>query len=81
MFRGLSRGRNRRHGGSRQSMGLLLLAVQILQFGVDRIPIVTLVTLLINIGNSYKYFLSHNSHINIRKVSKVDQTFWLFLKD
>ena len=51
MFRGF-RGRGRgRHGASRQNLGLVLLALQIFQFGVDRIPLVTLITLITNIGN------------------------------
>ncbi|KAL5255796.1 hypothetical protein ACHWQZ_G011128 [Mnemiopsis leidyi] len=51
MFRGFSRGhRGGRVGGNRQNLGVLLLALQIFQFGIDRIPIVTLITLLTNIG-------------------------------
>ena len=58
MFRGFTRGRRGgRIGGNRQNLGVLLLALQIFQFGIDRIPIVTLVTLLTNIGEMISFRL------------------------
>ena len=42
--------RGRGNRGGRQNLGVMLLAFQIFQFGIDRIPIITLVTLITNIG-------------------------------
>ncbi|XP_063694870.1 rhomboid-related protein 4-like [Bolinopsis microptera] len=51
MFRGFNRMlRGRGNRGGRQNLGVMLLAFQIFQFGIDRIPIITLVTLITNIG-------------------------------
>jgi len=46
----MNRRLNRVMGRNRNNLGLALLAFQIFQYGIDRIPIVTLVTLITNIG-------------------------------
>ena len=37
-------------GSNRNNLGLVLLAIQLVQFGVDRVPVVTLTTILLNVG-------------------------------
>ena len=46
----MNRRLNRVMGRNRNNLGLALLAFQIFQYGIDRIPIVTLITLITNIG-------------------------------